>query len=220
MPYIMKGASHLKRSISKTWWFFTGTIGLVIKIVATILAIAIVTSAICTTIFALYIDRYIKPNIDNIDIDDIQLNYTSFVYATDPDTGEAIELEQLYAEDNRVWVDYEQIPDYMLDAVVSVEDNRFWNHSGVDWIRTAGAMINMIIPIREGFGGGSTLTQQLIKNLTGEDDVTVQRKIQEILRALEFEKTCTKEQIIELYLGNNATSSEPKKKVKEKQSEN
>jgi len=173
---------------------------MIVKIVATILVIAIVTSAICATVFALYIDRYIRPNVDNINIDDIQLNYTSFVYATDPDTGKTIELEQLYNEDNRIWADYEQIPDYMLDAVVSVEDNRFWNHSGVDWIRTAGAMINMIIPIRDGFGGGSTLTQQLIKNLTGEDDVTVQRKIQEILRALEFEKTASKEQIIELYL--------------------
>ncbi len=181
------------RSVSRT-------VSMIVKIVATILVIAIVTSAICATVFALYIDRYIRPNIDNINMDDIKLNYTTFVYATDNETGEKIELEQLYSEDNRIWVDYEQIPNYMLDAVVSVEDNRFWNHAGVDWIRTAGAMVNMIIPLREGFGGGSTLTQQLIKNVTGEDDITVERKIQEILRALEFEKKYTKEQIIELYL--------------------
>ena len=190
----------MKRSVKKAMWFFSGTVGWVIKIIATILVIGTVTAAICTTVFALYIDRYIKPNIDNIRIDDMKLNFTSFVYATDPDTGETIELEQLYSEENRIWADYPQMPQNLLDAVVSVEDSRFHTHHGVDWVRTFGAMVNMVIPLREGFGGGSTLTQQLIKNITGEDDITVQRKIQEILRALEFEKLYTKEQILELYL--------------------
>ncbi len=190
----------MKKTASKKKKSFRKTFNLIAKIIATILVIGVVTSAICAAVFVIYIDKYIKPNIDNVNIDDIKLNYTSFVYATDSETGEIIELEQLYSEDNRIWVDYEEIPDYMLDAVVSVEDNRFWNHKGVDWVRTAGAMVNMIIPLREGFGGGSTLTQQLIKNVTGEDDITVERKISEILRALEFEKHYTKEQIIELYL--------------------
>jgi len=190
----------LLKFLREIGWFFSGAIGWFVKIIATILVVAIVTTTICTTVFALYIDRYIKPAIENVDISDMTLNYTSFVYATDPTTGQEIELEQLYDENNRVWIDYEDIPKNMMNALVAIEDSRFYEHKGVDWVRTAGAMINMIIPIRDNFGGGSTITQQLIKNLTGEKDVTVQRKLQEILRALEFEKQYTKEDILELYL--------------------
>lgn len=192
----MKKSTALK----KTYWFFSGTVSMVVKVIATILLIAVVTSAICATVFALYIDQYIKPYIDNIDIEDIQLNLTSFVYATDPETGEEIELEQLHDEENRIWVEYEQIPDHLINALIAVEDSRFRTHKGVDWIRTIGATINMVVPIPGFAGGGSTITQQVIKNITGEDDVTAQRKIQEILRALEFERNTTKNDILELYL--------------------
>ncbi len=187
-------------SVKKASWFFSGALGWIVKIIATILVIGIVTTAICATVFALYIDNYIRPYIDNLSLSDLTLNATSFVYATDSATGEYIELEQLHSEENRIWVDYEEISQNMFKALVSVEDSRFFSHNGVDWIRTIGAMVNMVVPIRENYGGGSTITQQLIKNITGDDDVTVQRKIQEILRALEFEKNYTKEEILEYYL--------------------
>ena len=83
--------------------------------------------------------------------------------------------------------------------MVAVEDKRFWEHNGVDWYRTAGAFVNMFIGMRNTFGG-STLTQQLVKNITDYDDVTVKRKILEIFTALELEKNYSKEDIITYYL--------------------
>jgi len=187
-------------SLKRTSWYFSGALGWIVKIIATVLVIGVITTAICATVFALYIDNYIRPFIDNLSLADLTLNETSFVYATDTKTGEYIELEQLYSEENRIWVDYEDISPNMINALVAVEDSRFFSHKGVDWIRTIGAMINMVVPLRDNYGGGSTITQQLIKNITGDDDVTVERKIQEIMRALEFEKNYTKEEILEYYL--------------------
>ena len=69
----------------------------------------------------------------------------------------------------------------------------------MDWYRTAGAFVNMFLGMKNDFGG-STITQQLIKNVTTEDDVTVQRKLVEIFRALDLEKEYTKEEIMEWYL--------------------
>lgn len=181
-------------------WYFSGAFGWVIKIIATILVIAIVSGSICVTIFAVYIDKYIRPSLETINMDDLTLNYTSYVYAIDKETGDEVMLEELYSDVNRVWINYSEMSPYLGQAIIAIEDNRFNEHKGVDWVRTAGAMVNMVIPLRSNYGGGSTITQQLIKNLTGEDDVTVQRKLQEILRALEFEKHYSKEEILEMYL--------------------
>src|SRR5699024_94555 len=102
------------------------------------------------------------------------------------DNGQARELTTLVGSQNQEWVDYEDIPEDLINAVVAIEDHRFWDHNGVDWYRTAGAFVNMFLGMRNTFGG-STLTQQLIKNLTQYDDVTVTRKISEIFTALYVE---------------------------------
>ena len=98
-----------------------------------------------------------------------------------------------------IYVPYEEIPQAMIDAVVSIEDKRFFEHRGVDWYRTLAAVANYILR-GDGHFGGSTLTQQLIKNLTGENAPTWQRKVQEILWALDLERKLDKTQILELYL--------------------
>ena len=87
----------------------------------------------------------------------------------------------------------------MEHALVAIEDKRFYTHKGVDWYRTAGAFAGMFLTMNNNFGG-STLTQQLIKNMTGKDEVTVQRKLLEIFQALDLEKTYTKEEIVMWYL--------------------
>ncbi len=81
----------------------------------------------------------------------------------------------LATDENRIWVDYDELPPYLEKAAVAIEDKRFYDHKGVDWYRTAGAFVNMFLGMKNDFGG-STITQQLIKNVTTEDDVTVQRK--------------------------------------------
>ena len=86
----------------------------------------------------------------------------------------------------------------MKDALVAIEDKRFYKHNGVDWFRTAHAALNMFTG--GSVFGGSTITQQLIKNLTQQDDITVQRKLLEIFQALDLEKHYDKEEILEYYL--------------------
>ena len=167
--------------------------------VLTLVLIGITTATICIAAGAAYVKYYISPTID-INLDDFRLNFTSFIYYVDKDTGEEIKFEELYGSENRIWVDYEDIPQTLIDAYVSVEDSRFYEHNGVDWKRTIGAIINYVVPIRDNFGGGSTITQQLIKNLTGDDETSVKRKAQEIMRALELESKYDKDEILELYL--------------------
>ena len=124
----------------------------------------------------------------------------SFIYAMNKQTGEYEELQQIYATENRIWADLEEIPENLINAAVAIEDKRFFEHQGVDWRRTISACGSMFFGSGGDSFGGSTITQQLIKNLTGDDQVTVRRKLQEIFRALQFEKKYTKEEIIEWYL--------------------
>lgn len=122
-------------------------------------------------------------------------NQTSFLYATDSD-GNEIELLRLHGTENRIWVDLNDIPQNMRDAFIALEDKRFNDHKGVDWKRTIGVMI---VSKYEG-QGGSTITQQLVKNVTGNNEVTFVRKYNEILTALNLEKNYSKDQILEAYL--------------------
>ncbi len=122
-------------------------------------------------------------------------NQTSFIYAYDKD-GNTVEIARLHGEEDRVWVDLDDMSPYMAEAFIALEDNRFESHRGVDWIRTIG-----VIVVPQNLGqGGSTLTQQLIKNLTNQKDTTVVRKFNEILTALNLEKNYDKDVIMEAYL--------------------
>lgn len=107
---------------------------------------------------------------------------------------------------NSIWKDIGVIPRHMQLAVIAIEDERFETHYGVDWKRTIAAMLNLVRTRVFGGGGtefgGSTITQQLIKVTTKENDHKIDRKITEILRAVEMEKKYTKEEILEAYLNN------------------
>lgn len=166
-------------------------------VIGTILLIGILTALLFLCIFAFYIKTCIIPTT-KLDLSDYALNQTSTIYYEDSE-GNWKELTTLHGQENRIWVDYDKIPQYMEKALVSIEDKRFYRHNGVDWYRTAGAFVNMFVGMKNTFGG-STITQQLIKNLTQQDDITVQRKLLEIFQAIEFEKEHDKKEIIEWYL--------------------
>lgn len=145
--------------------------------------------------------KYLKEDIQPIahyDLSGVHLDQSSFILAKNPKTGAYEEIRQLLSLENRIWVNYDEIPTDMINAAVAIEDKRFWEHDGVDWMRTLAASANMFIG--GSTYGGSTLTQQLIKNLTGERDVTVRRKLMEIFKALDVEENYSKEDIITLYL--------------------
>ncbi|NLL63191.1 MAG: hypothetical protein GX241_02965 [Ruminococcaceae bacterium] len=119
---------------------------------------------------------------------------TSIVYATDAN-GKNFEIARLHGEENRIWVDLGEIPEDVQNAFICLEDKRFYTHPGVDWLRTIKAVLTL-----GKSGGGSTLTQQLIKNLTEENQASVARKFNEILYALNLEKNYDKSEILEAYL--------------------
>ncbi len=184
---------------------FVGILKWIVNVFLTVLLIGIVSGSIMAVALALYI----KGNIDtDYDIDNLKLDLSQTTsiyymdYTDDEHTqGEWVELEteRIHGTENRLWVSYDQIPRDLVDCIVAIEDKRFWTHDGVDWKRTAGAVLHVFKNGSFGYGG-STITQQLIKNVTGDDDVKVQRKIQEIFRALSLEKKKTKEEILEMYL--------------------
>lgn len=168
------------------------------KVIGSILLVLVFTGIICVGAFGFYVKEYMVPKAE-LDVGSISMNYSSIIYATDAETGVRTELTRLYGSENRVWANYDQIPQDLVDAFIAIEDERFESHKGVDWRRTFGAVINLIKPFSSNFGG-STITQQLVKNITEETDVTIQRKVLEILRALNLERQLTKDQIMEMYL--------------------
>lgn len=134
--------------------------------------------------------------IDNVK--DISLKLNSTIYCLDKKTGKYVEYEHIQSEENRIWIDIDSIPPDMQNAIVAIEDERFYYHKGVDIKRTMGAVIKDLTGGSD--YGGSTLTQQLIKNLTGDKEHSRARKVREILRAVALEKRLDKSEILELYL--------------------
>ncbi len=167
-----------------------------LKTVVTLILILITTGLLFTCIFAVYVKTCLTEDL-NVSLEEMTLSLSSTILYRDGD--EWKELQKLYSDEDRIWVDYDQIPENLEHAAVAIEDHHFYTHKGVDWFRTVGAFANMFVGMRNNFGG-STITQQLIKNLTDYDDVTVQRKLLEIFRALEFEKIYTKSEIMNWYL--------------------
>ena len=163
----------------------------------TIVLIFVITAAMLLCMAAAYIKNVIIPNA-GLEMTAYDLNLTSTILCKDPETGAYKVTQNLYGAENRVWVDIEEIPKNLQNAAVAIEDKRFYKHNGVDWVRTAKAVSLMFTG--KDIQGGSTLTQQLIKNMTSDNEVTVKRKIMEIFRALEFEKKYSKEDILEAYL--------------------
>ena len=187
----------IKKAANVTGDVISGSIGAVLKVIGTILLIFLVAGMMFTCVFAYYVKTCLVPSFD-LSLEDMKLNESSTLWYQDA-SGEWRELATLSGKEKRVWVDYEDLPWYLEKALVAIEDKRFYEHKGVDWYRTAGAFITMFAKMDTSYGG-STITQQLIKNLTGKDDVTIQRKLSEIFGALELEKRYDKQEIVEWYL--------------------
>ncbi|MCI9483051.1 MAG: hypothetical protein HFH27_01140 [Clostridiaceae bacterium] len=168
-------------------------------LIVSVVLIGMLCAVCCGMAFAYYVREYILPNAD-VAIDNIGLNMTSIIYVQNPDTGEYYEYETLYSSENRTWADFGDIPQNLKDAFVAIEDKDFYLHKGVYWKRTFGAALAWITGDDDGYGG-STITQQLIKNIKDEKEVSVKRKLNEIFRALELEKKVgDKDRILELYM--------------------
>lgn len=161
-----------------------------------ILATCVLTVLVVVTTVLVSAIVYVKGDlVVNLDEYKANQNQTSFVYAYDK-SGATVELARLHGEEDRVWVDLDDMSPYLKEAFIALEDTRFMKHHGVDWIRTFGVIVK---PKNIG-QGGSTITQQLIKNITNNKEVTIVRKYREILMALNLEENYDKDVILEAYL--------------------
>lgn len=175
-----------------------GLVALILKILGTLLLVIVTTGIFLACIFAVYVKTNLSSQI-GVSLKDFKMSQSSVIYYKDAATSDYKELVTIQSTEYRKWVGYDNIPQFAENALVAIEDKRFYDHHGVDWYRTFGAFGNMFLSMKDTFGG-STITQQLIKNLTDESEVTVQRKLLEIFRALQFERDYTKKDIIEWYL--------------------
>ena len=172
-----------------------GTAG---RVIGTILLVFVLTAAIFAGIFSAYINSSMRGRVE-VYLDEFETKVSTELYYQEPSSGEWTMYHTLFLDsENRIWADLDQIPKDLQKAVVAIEDKRFYTHKGVDWHGTARAIFSTI------FGGsvqgGSTITQQLVKNVTGDNQNTVKRKVMEIYRAREMEKRYEKDEILEAYL--------------------
>lgn len=136
------------------------------------------------------------------DLERVRPKLTTTIYSAD---GEVL---QEFAEERRQLVPYERMPRELIEAVLAIEDRKFWTHSGFDLRRNVGALwadLKALAPVQ----GASTISQQLALNLFLKRELTLSRKLREALTAIRIERTYTKKEILEMYLnqvffGDNA----------------
>ncbi|MBQ8254365.1 MAG: transglycosylase domain-containing protein [Clostridia bacterium] len=176
-------------------------LGWAFSILITIGLVATITGVIVGGAFLLYVKNHLDTSVDDFAIMAHERSLTTSISYVDAE-GNIVELEseRLSATENRMWVSYNDMGDYLPQAFIAIEDKRFESHEGVDWVRTIKVTLDYFLG--GGSQGGSTITQQLIKNITGDDDVTIQRKAQEIFKAINLEKRYDKTEILEMYLNN------------------
>ncbi|MBR4123221.1 MAG: penicillin-binding protein, partial [Clostridia bacterium] len=181
----------------------------VIKVLLTVFLVGIITVSIVVGAFMFYaftmVDGTMEEDLEN------SLNFTTTIYVDDGKGGYK-EYRRLHGEFNRIWVDYDKvaienedkdyegIPQMLANAFVAIEDKRFFEHDGIDWKRTLGAFVNEFVPVYSSRQGGSTITQQLVKNLTDDRSQKASRKVREIMRARFLEGKYSKDTILECYL--------------------
>lgn len=131
-----------------------------------------------------------------IDISDLAIKYeNSIVYDLAGN-----QIATLSSGSKRKCVNLEQMSEYLPKAYISIEDERFYDHSGVDFKRTAAATVTYIFNGGNSSFGGSTITQQVVKNITNDKEDTAMRKVKEMAKALQVEHYLSKDEILELYL--------------------
>ncbi len=166
----------------------------VLKVLIGFLMVIAVVCIVCISVIGVYAYTVIHGDpVFDLTTEKYSQNQTSFIYGYDNENN-LVEVARLHGEENRIWVSADEMSKHLPAAFVAAEDERFQKHNGVDWKRTIGVTVKM------NGQGGSTITQQLIKNLTDQNDVTFVRKFNEILAALNIEKNYGKSEILEAYL--------------------
>lgn len=174
-----------------------------LTVIISLVLVGVITSTIVASAFSIYVLDFMDEVSDDVTIEDLERTYNTYVYAYNKKK----ELVKLYEVKNgssgqAIPVKINEIPQHVRDAFVNTEDERFYSHDGVDYKRTFSAFMNMFIHIYDTDQGGSTITQQLVKTITGDNERSPARKIREIFRAMQLEKSYSKDEILESYLND------------------
>ena len=189
-----------ENAVRTTFRIFLRIIETVLNIFISVFLVLIIAGFIVACAFALYISQNVDADVsDIVTVSADQNSITSIYYYNE--NGELTEdiSQRLSSGKNIMWASYKDIPDDLKNAFVAIEDKRFYDHNGVDWLTTIKATLKYFIPMGSQ-AGGSTITQQVVKNVTRDDDYSIQRKVTEIFKALNLEKVKSKEQILEMYM--------------------
>ncbi len=170
------------------------------KILVVLMCLGVIAGSALGVFLSLYLVNATKNDDEMLNLNNLKLSFTTILYAKDEKTGQFIEYQKLNGEECRIWVDLAKMPKWLPQAYIAVEDKDFKDHEGVNWKRTFAAFVNQFIPILSSMQGGSTITQQLVKNITFDDEQNAARKLREMFRALILEKEYSKDLILEGYL--------------------
>ena len=185
------------RMLKSVWMALFTAVKIAFGAAATVAIICIMCLLVFAGTLGDYLQNDVIPMAEGMDLEDFGLELKSTMFYTDRD-GNIKELQVLHSAINREWASLDELPEDLINATIAIEDKRFYEHQGVDWVTTIKACAGMFLG--GGDAGGSTITQQLVKNLTGENSFTVQRKVLEWFRAASVEKRYDKDVILELYL--------------------
>ena len=161
-----------QRIISKN--YFSGDLSLKKYISRTVNTILVAIAVLCVvsfTAFSLYITAYSDYKLEEEELDISKSTITKLYTMDFSDRENRVGMpadepyEELFAN-RRIWTPYEQFPDNLINAFVAIEDHRYFDHSGVDLLRTGKAALNYFLHFSDRSFGGSTITQQLVKNIT------------------------------------------------------
>lgn len=196
-----EGAPKKKRRRRKKKGPIRKTLTVIGMVLLSLILIAVISVSIIAAALTVYVMQFRENTPIDIDLDSLDLAYTTFIYGYD-ENGEQVELKSISHTADRIPVSIDRVPQHVRDAFVYIEDERFYEHAGVDWKRTFGAFVNLLTneALYGSTQGGSTITQQLVKNVTGDKDEHWDRKLREIFRASDLERYRDKDDILEAYL--------------------
>ena len=187
-----KAPQKRKRSFWRGFW----------RLVACCFCLGVMAASVLAVMLSMYVVEVTADDATLLDLDNMRLAQTSIVYAQDHETSEWVEYTTLSRDNQRIWVYLDEIPENLKRAVICTEDKNFYDSVGVNFKRTIAAAINEYTPLKlfSSSQGASTLEQQLIKNISQDDDHSAMRKVREIFRAIGLDNRYSKDTILEAYL--------------------
>ncbi|MDL2323929.1 transglycosylase domain-containing protein [Ruminococcaceae bacterium OttesenSCG-928-A16] len=209
---VVQGGKRKKRKAPKKRSVF----GIIVASMCKFVFVLVCAGIIAVSVMAVGVSQYMADatanDADLLDLDNLKLNLTTNIWAPNPKNpnaeaeGDYIKYQELTGPQHRIWVDWNDIPQNLKDAIIAIEDREFLNHHGVSFRRSAMAALNLVFPTSETEFGASTIEQQLVKNLTGDDETDYQRKLREMFRAWGMDSRYSKETILEAYLNTISLS--------------